>query len=200
MTSAVAGILKPDGGLRIVVTPLWRMKYHVQRGERLFVVPGFTVQEPVTDSSEQAGLIERTQRYVLSQVSPTNHCGECRQCCKTLYINEDGLTKPSHQWCNHCDQSAGCMIHWKRPKPCRTYECIWLKSQKTDTPMSTELRPDKTHVVLSSDTAVYWGGTPDPNLIEVHVDRDDPQAAEREPIAGYLRDKKTKHITYYYGE
>lgn len=200
MPSAVAGILKPDGGFRVVVTPRWRMKYHVGPGERLFVVPGLTVHEPVPHGQAQVDVIEAAQRYTLSQVAPVNHCGECRQCCKTLYINEDGLTKPSHQWCGHCDQSAGCMIHWKRPKPCREFKCLWLKSKETDKPMAAELRPDKTHVVLSSDTAASWGGVPDPDLIEVHVDRDDPEALNREPIASFLADKKTKLITYYYGE
>lgn len=66
--------------------------------------------------------------------------------------------------------------------------------------MPAELRPDKTQVVLTSDTASAWGGVPDSDLIEVHVDRDDPEALNREPIASFLADKKTKLITYYYGE
>jgi hypothetical protein len=45
--SAVAGILDAQGGLRIVVTQRWRMKFHIGKGERAFIVPGFLLQEPV---------------------------------------------------------------------------------------------------------------------------------------------------------
>lgn len=46
--SAVAGILDRGGGLRVVVTKRWRMKHHVGPGERLFIVPGLRVREPVS--------------------------------------------------------------------------------------------------------------------------------------------------------
>ncbi len=45
--SAVAGILSPEGYFRVVVTQRWRMRHHLAKGERLFVVPGYLVQEPV---------------------------------------------------------------------------------------------------------------------------------------------------------
>jgi hypothetical protein len=45
--SAVAGILDRYGGLRVVVTEPWRMRFHVRRGELLFVVPEFKIREPV---------------------------------------------------------------------------------------------------------------------------------------------------------
>ena len=35
------------GGLRVVVTPRWRMKFHHRLDELLFVVPNFRIAEPV---------------------------------------------------------------------------------------------------------------------------------------------------------
>lgn len=176
------------------------MKNHVAKGERIFIVPGLTVREPIPWGRAQVDVIEAARKYMLSQIAPVNHCGECRQCCKTLHISEDNFFKHSHEWCQHADKDVGCLIHWKRPKPCQAFACLWLKSQKTGVPMSPELRPDKTHVVLTSDTSAAIGEPVDPDLIEVHVDRDDPEAAERDPIASFLTSKKTKRITFYYGE
>lgn len=45
--SSVAGIIDPEGNVRVVVTELHRFHYHVRDGERIFVVPGLLVQEPV---------------------------------------------------------------------------------------------------------------------------------------------------------
>jgi hypothetical protein len=199
-TSSVAGILKPDGGFRVVVTELRRLRHHVQPGERLFVVPGLKVREPIPWGQKQADVIRAAQIHVIKSLAPANPCGECRQCCKTLYINEDGLRKPSHEWCRHADSEVGCMVYWKRPKPCREFACLWLKSQVTDAPQPLELRPDRTHVVLTSDTSASIGQPVDPELIEVHIDREHPEAAEQEPLASFLAGKKTKGITFYYGE
>lgn len=197
--SAVAGILKPDGGLRFVVTEPDAFHHHVAPGEKLFIVPGLRVREPL--STEQAyPVIKIAQQHVVRTLAPNNPCGECRQCCKTLYINEDTLTKPSHTWCMHADEEVGCMVYWKRPSPCKAFACIWLKSQSTDAPLSPELRPDRTKVVLTEDTSAYIGEAVDPELIEVHVDAAHPEALEQEPIKSFLAGKKTKLVTFYYGE
>lgn len=45
--SAVAGILDSYGCLRFVVSQRWRFKHYVRPDERLFIVPGLKVQEPV---------------------------------------------------------------------------------------------------------------------------------------------------------
>ena len=66
--SAVAGIVDVKGGLRVVVTQRRRMKYHVALGERLFIVPGLKVQEPVAWGKDQADLIARVEAYVASQL------------------------------------------------------------------------------------------------------------------------------------
>jgi hypothetical protein len=144
--SSVAGIVKPDGGFRVVVTELRRLRHHVQPGERLFVVPGLKVREPIPWGQKQADVIEKTQRYVLKQLAPENGCGECRQCCYTLHIPD--LDKPSRQWCRECDQGVGCKTFWKAPPVCKSWDCSWRASQKTDNPMPAELRPDKSGVIL----------------------------------------------------
>jgi len=64
MTSAVAGIVDQNGGLRIVVTQRRQMRAHVGKGEMLFIVPGLKVQEPVPWGKDTVDLIERVQAYV----------------------------------------------------------------------------------------------------------------------------------------
>ena len=64
--SSVAGIIDAGGGFRVVVTELWRMPFHVAKGDRLFVLPDCQVQEPVPHE-EQAALIERVRLYTYRQ-------------------------------------------------------------------------------------------------------------------------------------
>ena len=45
--SAVAGIVGQNGSFRVVVGPKRNMKFHLSQGERLFIVPGIKVREPV---------------------------------------------------------------------------------------------------------------------------------------------------------
>jgi hypothetical protein len=66
--SAVAGIVDRGGGLRVVVGPRSNMRFHVAAGERLFIVPGFKVQEPVPWGKDQVDLIARVEAYVASQL------------------------------------------------------------------------------------------------------------------------------------
>lgn len=150
--SAVAGILSPDGGLRTVVTQRWRMRDHLKRGEQLFVVPGLLVDEPVP-WGEEAALIRQVHRHVVRTLAPENSCGECRECCVTLYIAPgNGWTrpaKPSHVACEWCDKEVGCLVHFNRPAPCRKFECLWLKSQDRNWRMGPELRPDRCGVILT---------------------------------------------------
>lgn len=195
MTSAVAAILKPDGGFRVVVTQIYRMAHHVAKGERIFIVPKLRVKEPIP-FDESHDVIEAARKYMMSQIAPVNHCGECKACCVTLYINEDGLKKASHTPC-HKLCADGCSLYWKRPKPCSTFECGWLKSQKSHTPMSAELRPDKCGVILHHDTSDYIGEKVDPDLIEAHYERGRDPTPE---IIAYLAAKKVKTVTHYWGE
>lgn len=65
MKSAVAGIIdNSGGGLRIVVTPYWRMRFHVQEGERIFILPG-RIQEPI-DWDDCADLVTRVKEHIAS--------------------------------------------------------------------------------------------------------------------------------------
>ena len=47
MKSAVAGIVERGGGLRLVIAPPHTLHLHVNKGEKLFVLPAVRVQEPV---------------------------------------------------------------------------------------------------------------------------------------------------------
>ena len=64
MLSAVAGILDRGGGFRVVITQPELMHHHVGPGERLFVVPGLMVQEPVEDSAQIRDLVGRVERHI----------------------------------------------------------------------------------------------------------------------------------------
>jgi len=62
MKSRVAGVIDRGGGLRVVVTD-GCLGCHVQLGERIYVLPKYQVQEPVSLQDAPA-LIARVQRYV----------------------------------------------------------------------------------------------------------------------------------------
>jgi Fe-S-cluster containining protein len=157
--SHVAGILDRHGGLRVVVTQLWRMRSHVGKDEQLFVVPGLEVQEPVpwTDVPK---VIAATERHVVKTLAPTNHCGECRACCYLPKV--EGINKPAGQWCPNCT-NYGCKIYFKRPEVCRKYVCGWLASQDRNDKMAPELRPDRCGAIFLDDST-----TDDPLVFEVH--------------------------------
>jgi hypothetical protein len=83
--SAVAGILDPKGGLRVVVTQRWRMRNHVAKGERLFVVPGFLIQEPV-EWNYIPVLIRRVELYIEWWVTTRNDPLILRDICIVNYL------------------------------------------------------------------------------------------------------------------
>lgn len=189
--SAVAGIVDKKGGLRVVVTQRWRMRHHVGKGERLFVLPDLEVSEPVP-WDDIPPLVDRVHRHVAHTLAPVNHCGDCKVCCIIPKINDPELTKPSFTPCsNLCGD--GCKIYWRRPKTCSGFECYWLASQKRNDRMAPELRPDKCGAMFVGDTT-----NNDSLLIECHGK---PNAAAWQWInevqsVGY----KVKEITFYYGE
>ena len=94
-----------------------------------------------------------------------NHCGTCTACCRVFAVPE--LKKPAGKWCQHCTIGVGCQIYENRPRVCHEYECLWLQSQKRDTPLPPELRPDRCRVVFTPTTndsimgAVTLPGYPD---------------------------------------
>ena len=64
MLSSVGGIVGPDGRVRrVVVSERWRLHLHVQHDERLVIVPGLLVEEPVP-WNEIASVILQVEDYV----------------------------------------------------------------------------------------------------------------------------------------
>lgn len=201
--SLVAGIVKPDGGFRVVVGSHHSLVANCDSKERMFVVPGLYVEEPVPWGQAQVDVIRAAQRHVVRTLAPVNPCGECRQCCKTLYIDMDGLKKASHQWCSHADSEVGCSIYWKRPGVCKRFKCLWLRSQATDTPMAAELRPDRSQVILTGPEENDPEGT-----ICIHPDTPAESVESCQMTAAMktwldteeAKGAKPRIITYYYGE
>lgn len=190
--SAVAGILDKSGGLRVVVTQRWRMRHHVFRHERLFVVPDLDVKEPVP-WNDIPPLIEKVQKHVASTLAPVNHCGDCRACCFTLHIKDGPFEKPSKQWCQHCAEDFGCKLYQSRPSVCRAFECQWLKSQKLNDRMASDLRPDKCGTIFTEDSQ-----NSDPLIVECHGEPNDTawKWINEMQAVGY----KVKKITHYIHE
>lgn len=75
-------------------------------------------------------------------------CDGCTACCKVMHVRE--LNKPAHQWCPHCKIGTGCGAYDTRPESCKVFECIWLQTQRGQKPLAHELRPDISHVVLTT--------------------------------------------------
>lgn len=162
MPSAVAGILDTKGGIRVVVTPRWRMKYHVKEGEQIFIVPGYKVEEPVP-WDDIPKMIHKVHLYISATMAPINPCGTCTLCCYISYVQEGDFRKPSNMDCPNCVKGFGCKMYPVRPQVCKDFQCQWLKSQSRNDKMAPELRPDKSGAFLSDDTQ-----NNDPLLIEVH--------------------------------
>lgn len=192
--SAVAGILDRKGGLRVIVTQRWRMRYHVGKGERLFVIPGLDVKEPVA-WNDIPPLIDRVQKYVVKTIAPVNHCGECNLCCILPFIQINEVAKQPGIVCPNCSLKFGCKIYNSRPPVCRNFKCLWLQSQSRNDKMPIELRPDKCGVYFTGDTT-----TDDPLIIEVHgepngdawqwIDEMQKVGFKARKIAAYLNERK----------
>ena len=65
-------------------------------------------------------------------------CDGCNMCCYIPDINEPTLKKEEWTMCQNCDVGVGCKMYEDRPKPCRTFDCSWIKGE---TPV--EWKPDK---------------------------------------------------------
>lgn len=78
MPSAVAGIIDRHGYFRVVVTQRWRMKNHVKKDEILFIVPGFTVKEPVAWNYVPV-LIRRVELYIEWWIKSRNDPDDLKQ-------------------------------------------------------------------------------------------------------------------------
>ena len=64
MLSSVGAIVGSDGQVkRVVVTERWRLGFHVQQGESLYVVPDLLVEEPV-EWNDIAWVIKQAEDHV----------------------------------------------------------------------------------------------------------------------------------------
>jgi hypothetical protein len=99
--SAVAGILDPKGGFRVVVTQRWRMRHHVAKGEMLFVVPGYLKQEPVP-WHEIPVMIRRVELYIEWWVTTRNDPVILRDPAIRNYIANPNASHHLHpEWPNY---------------------------------------------------------------------------------------------------
>jgi len=78
-----------------------------------------------------------------------NHCQQCNLCCELLGVV--ALPKPPGILCWLCQPGHGCSRYkqpdW--PTECADYACLWLQTrQQGRSPLSMELRPDRSHVVI----------------------------------------------------
>lgn len=180
---SVAAILDKWGGVRVVVTTddrTFAAQLSAERDEQAYVVPGFLEPMYVTPPGypgiengakpawgRGAEVVERATAE-LEQSQPSA-CGSCRQCCKVLFVADegDGFTKPSQSWCRHIC-GAGCGIYETRPRTCRAFECVWLRSQRGNRAMPAELRPDRCGAILTDH---------DEGAVRVHVDPDKPRSS-----------------------
>ena len=98
----------------------------------------------------------------MANTPSTNHCLEtgkpCSLCCKLIGVAP--LKKPRYQWCSHCT-STGCGIYADRPEDCKDFECIWLATQVTKSPLPKELKPSICGAII--------GGTVDGKQMVVHL-------------------------------
>ena len=100
-------------------------------------------------------------------------CGPCGLCCKVLAV--EALNKPMGVTCAHYGAGRGCTIYADRPRPCRTFECVWLM----DPEMPHRFRPDQTKVVLDQDA--------DGTRLIARCDPANPQAWRRNPMYAALK-------------
>lgn len=195
--SHVAAILGTDGGVRVVVAKLEELPAHKGRSDTMVIVPGLRVQEPVPHE-QIPGVIKAAHAALNKRVAPVNPCGDCRECCVTPYIAE--INKPSHRWCSNCDTQLGCMVQFRKPRSCASFECEWLKSQRRNYQWSEELRPDKSGVMFTGPE------TGDPSdLFYVHRSAWAPDALSTPVVARHIAGeqafgRRAKFVTHYIGE
>lgn len=105
-------------------------------------------------------------------------CGDCTLCCTLLGIHQ--LNKPPLQDCPHCHVGKSCQIYFKRPEECREFDCMWLSAG-----LPEELKPSKTHVVLSNLQQDLGVEIKEPTVI-VYTDPNFPDAYKQAPMSAFL--------------
>jgi hypothetical protein len=86
---------------------------------------------------------------------PGRSCGECTACCRELAIVDAALTKLPGVTCSNCVVGRGCTIYETRPKPCRSYYCLW----RSIPDLADSWRPDRigAMIIASPLPAGYSG-------------------------------------------
>jgi len=195
--SYVAGIYG-EKGMRVVVTrrAIDFKRFHVGPGEKCLIVPDLRVEEPVAWNAIPF-ILRKAYDHVNKRVAPHNNCGVCRACCTTLYINDGNFVKNSHQPCQHLCET-GCKRYVARPTPCKNFQCLWLKSQAGNDPMTPDLRPDQCGVIFTPST----NDSADLGVFEVHPMRGREMTAKARAWidAEQARGGKAYLVTHYHGE
>lgn len=97
-----------------------------------------------------------------------NYCNTCTLCCKLMSVIE--LNKPRCVWCKHiASNKNSCTIYEERPEGCKEWTCGWFSSQRSAIPLPAEMRPDRSHVVISRGVKSIW----------FHCDPDYPDAWQK---------------------
>jgi len=63
----------------------------------------------------------------------------CNLCCKLIGVKP--IQKPAYRMCAHACKGSGCGIYEDRPDDCKTFECLWLQTQRLDDPMIAAFKP-----------------------------------------------------------
>ena len=61
--AVVAGIVDQNGGLRVVLTEARRLKFHVQDGERAYILPNIEVEPPLA-WEDGVNLVAKVEYYI----------------------------------------------------------------------------------------------------------------------------------------
>src|SRR5258708_38077644 len=72
-------------------------------------------------------------------------CGSCSLCCKIMGVPE---VKQRHAWCPHAEPGCECKIYEERPRPCREFNCGWLR----DSSLKDYWYPLKSKIVIDVQT------------------------------------------------
>ena len=111
-------------------------------------------------------------------------CGDCSMCCKLPAIEDEELSKPAHQWCQHARPGSGCAIYETRPAACRAFLCCWLTLED----MGPHWKPNKCKMVVSYRRNHQFGG----RGYIVNLDRNHPNAWRRSPYYEELKARSGK--------
>jgi hypothetical protein len=79
------------------------------------------------------------------------------------------VDSPIGEWCKYCDPKKGCGVQTAKPKPCKDFECTWLKMER----VKPSLRPDRSKVIWDAvnDHIMFGVHDPDYKMKDIVVDQ-----------------------------